>query len=88
MADKLSSMQLESIGIIHTHYHRIEDIPRQGRLSSEICDVELLDVKENRIRVLGMDAMDGSILLDIKPYSAEIDSFPHAKIAWQMDGEA
>jgi formylmethanofuran dehydrogenase subunit E len=151
LADKISSMLLEPIGVIHTPYHRIEDIPRQGKLSSEICEievfpqfapalkdieqcthlfvifwlhlgdrsrltatpphdgkehgvfatrspsrpnplaldiVELLDVKENRIRVLVMDAMDGSVLLDIKPYSAGIDSFPHAKIAWQRDGEA
>ena len=34
----------------------------------------------------GMDALDGSILLDIKPYSAGIDSFPQARIAWQKDG--
>ena len=50
--------------------------------------VELLEVKENRLRVMGMDALDGSILLDIKPYSAGIDSFPQARIAWQKDGEA
>jgi serine/threonine protein kinase len=50
--------------------------------------VELLEVKENRLSVLGMDALDGSILLDIKPYSAGIDSFPQARIAWQKDGEA
>jgi len=30
-----------------------------------------------------MDALDGSILLDIKPYSAEMDCLPQAKIAWQ-----
>jgi len=37
--------------------------------------------------VRGMDALDGSILLDIKPYSAGIDSFPQARIAWQKDGD-
>ena len=50
--------------------------------------VELLEVKGNRLKVRGMDALDGSILLDIKPYSAGIDSFPQAKIAWQKEGEA
>ena len=38
--------------------------------------VELLEVKGNRLTVRGMDALDGSILLDIKPYSAGIDSSP------------
>jgi tRNA (Thr-GGU) A37 N-methylase len=32
-----------------------------------------------------MDALDGSILLDIKPYSAGIDSFPDARIGWQRE---
>jgi tRNA (Thr-GGU) A37 N-methylase len=33
-----------------------------------------------------MDALDGSLLLDIKPYSSGIDSIPLARIAWQKDG--
>ena len=139
-------MILKPVGIVHTPYERREDIPRQGRLSSEICEievfseyspglkdiaqcthlfvlfwlhlgdrtkltampphdgrehgvfatrspsrpnpialdiVELLEVSGNRLRVRGMDALDGSILLDIKPYSAGIDSFPEARIGWQ-----
>lgn len=134
------------IGVIHTPYQKREDIPRQGRLSSEICEIEvfsdyapglkdieqcthlfvlfwlhlgdrskltalpptdvlehgvfatrspsrpnpialdivdLLEAKGNRLTVRGMDALDGSMLLDIKPYSAEIDSIPEARIAWQ-----
>lgn len=151
MTEEIGSMRLEPIGVIHTPYHRREDIPRQGRLSSELCEievlpefmpalkdieqcthifiifwlhladrsrltatpphdskehgvfatrspnrpnplaldiVELLEVKGTRLKVRGMDALDGSILLDIKPYSAGIDSFPHAKMGWQKDGEA
>ena len=151
LAEEISSMVLKPIGVIHTPYSSREAIPRQGRLSSELCEievfpeyapalkdieqcthlfvifwlhlgdrsrltatpphdgkehgvfatrspsrpnslaldiVELLQVNENRLRVLGMDALDGSVLLDIKPYSAGIDSFPQAKIAWQKDGEA
>jgi len=142
-------MLLEPIGVIHTPYKRREDIPRQGRLSAEICEIEvfapfseglkdieqcshlfvifwlhlanrnllqatpphdgrehgvfatrspnrpnplaldivkLIEVDGNRLRVSGMDALDGSLLLDIKPYSAGIDSFPQARIAWQKDG--
>ncbi len=148
--NQIGQMVLSPVGLIHTPYSRREDIPRQGRLSSEICEievfpqysdalkdidqcthlfvifwlhladrdrlsatpphdgrehgvfatrspnrpnplaldvVELLSVLGNRLRVSGMDALDGSFLLDIKPYSAGIDSIPQAKIAWQKDGE-
>jgi tRNA-Thr(GGU) m(6)t(6)A37 methyltransferase TsaA len=141
-------MVLKPIGVIHTPYKRHEDIPRQGRLSSEICEievlpeyspglkdieqcthlfvlfwlhlggrtrltavpphdgrehgvfatrspsrpnpialdiVELLEVEGNRLNVKGMDALDGSILLDIKPYFAGIDSFPDARVGWQKE---
>jgi tRNA-Thr(GGU) m(6)t(6)A37 methyltransferase TsaA len=47
--------------------------------------VELLEVRGNRLAVKGMDALDGSILLDIKPYFAGIDSFPQARVGWQKD---
>jgi tRNA (adenine37-N6)-methyltransferase len=151
LEEEISSMVLEPIGVIHTPYSKREDIPRQGRLSLELCEievfheyasalkdieqcthlfvifwlhlgdrrrltavpphdgrehgvfatrtpsrpnplaldvVELLEVNGNRLKVRGMDALDGSILLDIKPYSAGIDSIPQARIAWQKDGEA
>lgn len=142
------SMNLKPVGIIHTPYKKREEIPRQGRLSSETCEieifsefasglkdieqcshlfvlfwlhlgdrtlltaipphdgrehgvfatrspsrpnpialdiVELLEVDGNRLKVRGMDALDGSVLLDIKPYAADIDSFPHARIGWQKE---
>ena len=148
--NQIGQMVLSPVGLIHTPYSRREDIPRQGRLSSEICEievfpqysdalkdidqcthlfvifwlhladrdrlsatpphdgrehgvfatrspnrpnplaldvVELLSVLGNRLRVSGMDALDGSFLLDIKPYSAGIDSIPQARVAWQKDGE-
>ena len=143
-------MILWPIGVIHTPYRSREDIPRQGRLSSELCEievfpeyipgmkdiekcthlfvlfwlhlgdrnrltatpphdgrehgvfatrspnrpnllaldiVELLEVRENRLLVRRMDALDGSILLDIKPYSSGMDSFPQAGIGWEGRGE-
>jgi len=148
LAEEMSSMILCPIGLIHTPYARREDIPRQGRLSAELCEievfpefapaikdidqcthlfvifwlhladrnrltatpphnnqehgvfatrspnrpnplaldiVELLEVKGNRLTVRGMDALDGSMLLDIKPYSTEIDCHPQAEIAWQKE---
>jgi formylmethanofuran dehydrogenase subunit E len=146
LAEEIGIMNLWPIGVIHTPYQRLEDIPRQGRLSSEVCEievfprflsglkdieqcthlfilfwlhlgdrsrltalpphdgrehgvfatrspsrpnpialdiVELLQARGNRLKVKGMDALDGSTLLDIKPYSAEMDSIHNARIAWQ-----
>ena len=41
LAEEISSMILGPIGVIHTPYARREDIPRQGRLSSELCEIEV-----------------------------------------------
>jgi len=46
------------------------------------CVSELLGVRENRLLVRGVDAVDGSPLLDIKPYSSEMDSVAGASIGW------
>ncbi|WP_031515694.1 tRNA (N6-threonylcarbamoyladenosine(37)-N6)-methyltransferase TrmO [Desulfofalx alkaliphila] len=42
--------------------------------------VKLISVSENKLRVQGLDALDGSPLLDLKPYSPAIDSLPEAKM--------
>jgi tRNA-Thr(GGU) m(6)t(6)A37 methyltransferase TsaA len=47
-----------------------------------LCVVELLERKGNRLTVRGLDALDGSLILDIKPYSASVDSVPNARIGW------
>ncbi|AGL00459.1 tRNA (N6-threonylcarbamoyladenosine(37)-N6)-methyltransferase TrmO [Desulfoscipio gibsoniae] len=49
------------------------------------CVAELLSVDGNRLTVRGLDALDGSPLLDIKPYSPGIDALPEAKIKWLED---
>lgn len=46
------------------------------------CVAELLEVKGNRLTVKGLDAIDGSPLIDIKPYSSDLDSIPGACIGW------
>ncbi len=33
-----------------------------------LCVVELIKIEENRLIVRGLDALDGSFLIDIKPY--------------------
>ena len=42
------------------------------------CVVELLGKEENRLSVRGLDAVDGTPVLDIKIYIARYDCFPHA----------
>ncbi|WP_456477790.1 tRNA (N6-threonylcarbamoyladenosine(37)-N6)-methyltransferase TrmO [Geoglobus ahangari] len=46
------------------------------------CVVELLEVRGNVLRVRWLDALDGSPVVDIKPYSSDIDSVENAVIGW------
>ena len=46
------------------------------------CVVELLRREGNRLVVKGSDALDGSTIVDIKPYSARTDCVPDAEIGW------
>jgi len=39
------------------------------------------------VKVNGLDALDGSPVIDIKPYSATIDAFPDARIVWREERE-
>jgi len=129
-------MQLQEIGIVHNAYKNLTDIPRQGRMSEEVSEIEihpnyadgLLKIEQNRylivlywahlakrdilktippaakeihgvfasrspgrpnplslciaelierkgniLRVKNIDALDGSAVIDIKPYT-QIDS--------------
>jgi tRNA-Thr(GGU) m(6)t(6)A37 methyltransferase TsaA len=44
--------------------------------------VRLLGREHNILSVRGLDILDGTPLLDIKPYIPEFDSFPHSKAGW------
>ncbi len=48
--------------------------------------VRLLGVDGNELSVVGLDCLDGTPLLDIKPYLASIDSKPDAKVGWREQG--
>ncbi|MBN2186803.1 MAG: tRNA (N6-threonylcarbamoyladenosine(37)-N6)-methyltransferase TrmO [Dehalococcoidia bacterium] len=128
--EKQHSLELKSIGIIHSPYHSRREAPRQGCGREEICQVEVfkdfeeglkgiegfshiiliywfhrspgysfivksrgvfttrspdrpsplgLSVVElvaregNILKIKGLDALDGSPLLDIKPYIPTVD---------------
>ena len=125
-------MQLQEIGVVHNDYKNLTDIPRQGRMSEEVSEIEihpaftdgLLKIEQNKylivlywahlakrdilktlppmskeihgvfasrspgrpnplslciaelierdgniLRVKGLDALDGSAIIDIKPYT-------------------
>jgi tRNA-Thr(GGU) m(6)t(6)A37 methyltransferase TsaA len=53
---------------------------RPSRLGLSV--VELLEVKENRLTVRGVDMLDGSPLIDIKPYVAAFDCPANASSGW------
>lgn len=39
-----------------------------------LCTCELVSIQENKLTVKGLDALDGSPLLDIKPYAPQLDT--------------
>jgi tRNA-Thr(GGU) m(6)t(6)A37 methyltransferase TsaA len=47
-----------------------------------ITVVRLIGRKRNRLEVAGIDVLDGTPLLDIKPYVPRFDSFPEASEGW------
>lgn len=44
--------------------------------------VKLQGVEGNKLSVVGLDCLDGTPLLDIKPYFASTDSVPDATVGW------
>jgi tRNA-Thr(GGU) m(6)t(6)A37 methyltransferase TsaA len=44
--------------------------------------VKLLHIDGNRLSVVGLDCVDGTPLIDIKPYFASTDSVPNAVVGW------
>jgi tRNA-Thr(GGU) m(6)t(6)A37 methyltransferase TsaA len=42
----------------------------------------LLRIEGTRLTVVGLDCLDGTPLLDIKPYFASTDAVPDAKVGW------
>lgn len=44
--------------------------------------VELLGIDAHALRVRGMDLLDGTPILDVKPYVPYADAFPSARAGW------
>ena len=50
--------------------------------------VELRKVEGNTLHVVGLDCLDSTPLLDIKPYFASTDAIPDARVGWHADRKA
>ena len=48
--------------------------------------VELRKVEGNTLHVVGVDCLDSTPLLDIKPYFASTDAIPDARVGSHADG--
>ncbi len=46
---------------------------------------KLLKVEGNVLSVIGLDCLDGTALVDIKPYFASTDSVPDAVVGWHAE---
>ncbi len=49
--------------------------------------VKLLGIEGNTLSVVGLDCLDGTPLIDIKPYFASVDSVPDAVVGWHQRKE-
>ena len=87
----------EVIGSKHRLHPRDDpENPLQGILATRsqirfnpilVTAVPLLSVKADTVRVRGLDAIDGTPVLDIKPYFPHFDSIPDARVAeWATRG--
>jgi tRNA (Thr-GGU) A37 N-methylase len=47
----------------------------------------LVGIKQNKLTVVGLDCLDNTPLLDLKPYFASTDSVPEAKVRWHASGK-
>ena len=50
-----------------------------------LCVVDLIECQGRFLTVSGLDALDGSPVIDIKPYSSAVDAIPHARIGWHKN---
>jgi tRNA-Thr(GGU) m(6)t(6)A37 methyltransferase TsaA len=45
--------------------------------------VKLVGMKDGKLSVVGLDCLDGTPLIDIKPYFTSTDSVPNAVVGWR-----
>jgi tRNA-Thr(GGU) m(6)t(6)A37 methyltransferase TsaA len=77
---------------LRVHPMQRDDFPLVGRFATRapsrpnpigICAIELLDVRDTVLRVRGLDALDGTPVLDLKPYLERGDAITNTRVgAW------
>jgi tRNA-Thr(GGU) m(6)t(6)A37 methyltransferase TsaA len=50
--------------------------------------VRLLKIEGNKLSVVGLDCLDGTPLIDLKPYFASTDAVPDAVVGWHKARKA
>ena len=58
---------------------------RPNPIASSI--VELVAIDGATLQVRGLDCLDGTPLIDIKPYFASVDSVPDAVVGWRQSSK-
>jgi tRNA (adenine37-N6)-methyltransferase len=84
--------------LLRVHPMHREDLPVTGMFATRTPNrpnrigetiVTLLDRRGNRLKVKGLDALDGTPILDIKPYLRSGDLVPHAtEPPWTTENHA
>jgi tRNA (adenine37-N6)-methyltransferase len=49
--------------------------------------VELVKIEGCRLHIRGVDGLDGTPVIDIKPYNTDIDAIPRAVIGWYEEAK-
>jgi len=55
---------------------------RPNSIGLSLVEIEKVDVENGIISVKGIDILDGTPILDLKPYIPDFDSFPDSKSGW------
>ncbi|HZP79335.1 MAG TPA: tRNA (N6-threonylcarbamoyladenosine(37)-N6)-methyltransferase TrmO [Pseudolabrys sp.] len=50
-----------------------------------VSAAKLIGIDGTRLSVVGLDCLDGTALLDLKPYFASVDAVPDAHVGWHAD---
>lgn len=61
---------------------------RPNQIGLSAVEITSVDVKGGRVGIRGLDILDGTPVLDVKPYLPYCDSFPTARAGWidEIDG--
>lgn len=55
---------------------------RPNPIGLSACKIHSVDHRQGVVRVAGLDLLDGTPVLDLKPYVPYADAFPHARAGW------